>query len=241
MKNQKLPSNIVRRRHDADDRHDVPVDRVLHGADQFHAGEQNDRIVLPDSELAKPPDAPLEYPITLHLTKEGTVIIGGEEIPITGLQPYLSREANVLRIRGKPLSDATIIIRGHKDARTGKVQELIKECQRATSKSSPCAPKKTSGTETNANRGEEKRIMKVRNSGGNKSEKVEIPMTPMIDIVFQLLVFFIMTFKIVSQEGDFNIKMPLAAMSEGPPPRQTAADGGPHASRCREAIWPRSR
>jgi biopolymer transport protein ExbD len=95
----------------------------------FTQSEQNERIMLPDSELAKPPDAPLEYPITLHLTKEGTVIIGGEEVPITGLQPYLSREANVLRIRGKPLSDATIIIRGHKDARTGKVQELIKECQ----------------------------------------------------------------------------------------------------------------
>ena len=30
-----------------------------------------------------------------------------------------------------------------------------------------------------------------------------LEMTPMIDIVFQLLVFFIMTFKIVSQEGDF--------------------------------------
>jgi biopolymer transport protein ExbD len=95
----------------------------------FTQSEQNERIMLPDSELAKPPDAPLEYPITLHLTKEGTVIVGGEEVPITGLQPYLSREANVLRIRGKPLSDATIIIRGHKDARTGKVQELIKECQ----------------------------------------------------------------------------------------------------------------
>ncbi len=34
-------------------------------------------------------------------------------------------------------------------------------------------------------------------------------MTPMIDIVFQLLVFFIMTFRIVEQEGDFNIRMPL--------------------------------
>jgi biopolymer transport protein ExbD len=60
--------------------------------------------------------------------------------------------------------------------------------------------------------------MRVRNVAGNKSENIEIPMTPMIDIVFQLLVFFIMTFKIVSQEGDFNIRMPLAAMSEGPPP-----------------------
>lgn len=36
-------------------------------------------------------------------------------------------------------------------------------------------------------------------------------MTPMIDIVFQLLVFFIMSFKIVLPEGDFNIRMPLPA------------------------------
>ena len=54
--------------------------------------------------------------------------------------------------------------------------------------------------------------MKPRNQ--KPQEKIEIPMTPMIDIVFQLLVFFIMTFKVVSAEGDFNIKMPLAA-SEG--------------------------
>lgn len=37
-----------------------------------------------------------------------------------------------------------------------------------------------------------------------------IQLTPMIDIVFQLLVFFILTFKIVSQEGDFNVQMPAA-------------------------------
>jgi biopolymer transport protein ExbD len=31
--------------------------------------------------------------------------------------------------------------------------------------------------------------------------------------VFQLLIFFIMTFKIVALEGDFNVKMPVAAPS----------------------------
>lgn len=36
-------------------------------------------------------------------------------------------------------------------------------------------------------------------------------MTSMIDIVFQLLVFFIMTFKITAMEGDFNVKMPRAS------------------------------
>ena len=59
--------------------------------------------------------------------------------------------------------------------------------------------------------------MKIRHSTGSGGEKIELQMTPMIDIVFQLLVFFIMTFKIVAQEGDFNIKMPLAAPSEGAP------------------------
>lgn len=39
----------------------------------------------------------------------------------------------------------------------------------------------------------------------------KVDMTPMIDIVFQLLVFFIMTFKIVTMEGDFLIKMPIAS------------------------------
>lgn len=42
-------------------------------------------------------------------------------------------------------------------------------------------------------------------------EEIKLNMTAMIDIVFQLLVFFIMTFKIVVMEGDFNIKMPLAS------------------------------
>ncbi len=37
----------------------------------------------------------------------------------------------------------------------------------------------------------------------------ELEMTPMIDIVFQMLVFFVMTFRITALEGDFNIQMPI--------------------------------
>lgn len=37
-------------------------------------------------------------------------------------------------------------------------------------------------------------------------------LTPMIDVVFLLLVFFLLTFKIVSPEGDFNVKMPREAV-----------------------------
>jgi biopolymer transport protein ExbD len=39
--------------------------------------------------------------------------------------------------------------------------------------------------------------------------KIAIDMTPMIDVVFQLLAFFTMTLRIGTPEGDFNIKMPI--------------------------------
>ncbi|MEO1497236.1 MAG: biopolymer transporter ExbD [Planctomycetota bacterium] len=51
--------------------------------------------------------------------------------------------------------------------------------------------------------------MKIRHA--DRRDSTQLQMTPMIDIVFQLLVFFIMTFKIVLPEGDFNIRMPLPA------------------------------
>jgi len=55
--------------------------------------------------------------------------------------------------------------------------------------------------------------MKLR----NKQEEIkhEVNMTSMIDIVFLLLVFFVMTFKIVELEGDFSVRMPLASDSTG--------------------------
>ena len=53
--------------------------------------------------------------------------------------------------------------------------------------------------------------MRIRRSTSRNDEKIELQMTPMIDIVFQLLIFFIMSFKIATPEGDFNIKMPLAS------------------------------
>ncbi|MCP4888042.1 MAG: ExbD/TolR family protein [Rubripirellula sp.] len=50
--------------------------------------------------------------------------------------------------------------------------------------------------------------MKIRNR--EEGHKAELSMTSMIDIVFLLLVFFVMTFKIVELEGDFSVRMPLA-------------------------------
>jgi biopolymer transport protein ExbD len=46
---------------------------------------------------------------------------------------------------------------------------------------------------------------------GRKIPDLRLNMTAMIDIVFQLLIFFILTFKVAAMEGDFEVKMPLAS------------------------------
>ena len=67
----------------------------------FSDAEQNERVKLPTSELAKPPDAPIDDPIFLHLTKQGSVFFGGEEIAsVSGVESYLVREANIMSRKG---------------------------------------------------------------------------------------------------------------------------------------------
>ncbi|MDP6468562.1 MAG: biopolymer transporter ExbD [Pirellulaceae bacterium] len=95
----------------------------------FTQSEQNEKVKLPSSVLAKPAKAPLEFPITLHLTEDATVVVGGQEVSIGALSPFLIRERNVLEIQGKTTNDATIVVRAHKFSATGRVQELIKKCQ----------------------------------------------------------------------------------------------------------------
>jgi biopolymer transport protein ExbD len=60
--------------------------------------------------------------------------------------------------------------------------------------------------------------MRVSKSAqGALPDRVSFDMTPMIDCCFQLIIFFMLTLKIFTPEGDFNIKMPLSAPSEGVP------------------------
>ena len=97
----------------------------------FTEADQNERIQLPTSEIVKPPAAPLETPIFVHLTKEGSVILGGEETTLELAKASLLIEANILKRKKKSPSDATIIIRGDAEVPAGEVQRLIQICQEA--------------------------------------------------------------------------------------------------------------
>jgi len=60
---------------------------------------------------------------------------------------------------------------------------------------------------------------------------VKLDMTPMIDIVFQLLLFFLLTFRIAEQEGQFDVHLPRgdAPAADRPPalPLEVRLRAGP--------------
>ncbi len=99
----------------------------------FTEVEQDQRITLPASELAQPPDMPYEEPLTVQITKDRTVLFARDELELDALLPALKREAQIIKAYGdtKKLSDVTVIIRADETIPTGVVQEAISACQEA--------------------------------------------------------------------------------------------------------------
>lgn len=96
----------------------------------FSQSEQDERVMLPHSVLAKPPDHPVHHTVTIQMTRDGIIIYGGQELAsLSRLRPYLVNERMVLEGRGKPMSDASIVIRADRLAKVGDVQQLIRVCQ----------------------------------------------------------------------------------------------------------------
>jgi biopolymer transport protein ExbD len=95
----------------------------------FSEAEQDDRIQLPSSQLAKPAEGVIEKPITLQLTNAGSVIYAGELVAVGDIGGYLEREKTVMIDAGREPNTATIIVRADGRAKTGEVQDIIRICQ----------------------------------------------------------------------------------------------------------------
>jgi len=95
----------------------------------FSEAEQDERIQLPLSQLAKPVEGAMETPITLQLTNNGSIIYAGELVAVRDIGAYLEREKGVMLDAGKDPSAATVIVRADGRAKTGEVQEIIRICQ----------------------------------------------------------------------------------------------------------------
>jgi biopolymer transport protein ExbD len=98
----------------------------------FSEIDTDQRINLPASELARPPDAPYAQPLTVQMTADDTILFAGDEMVAQALQSALNREAQIIKAYpNKKLSDVTVVIRADRLAKAGKVQEIIQMCQKA--------------------------------------------------------------------------------------------------------------
>ncbi len=95
----------------------------------FAQTESNDRVKLPSSQLVKPPEVPLEFPIILHVAQDGEIILGGDDYTAETLRVGLQKEIAVIKAEGKTVEDANVVIRAHKDTAAGDVQEVIRVAQ----------------------------------------------------------------------------------------------------------------
>ena len=95
----------------------------------FAQTESNDRVKLPSSQLVKPPEVALEFPIILHVAQDGEIILGGDDYTAETLRIGLQRELAVIEAEGKSVDDANVVIRAHKDSAAGDVQEVIRVAQ----------------------------------------------------------------------------------------------------------------
>jgi biopolymer transport protein ExbD len=95
----------------------------------FTEAEQDQRIQLPTSQVAKPVENSDIEPLTLQLMDDGRVIYNGEPVALLALGDYLENEKSVMLAARKEPSSATVVVRADGRAKTGEVQQIIRSCQ----------------------------------------------------------------------------------------------------------------
>ena len=95
----------------------------------FTEAEQDQRIQLPTSQVAKPVENSDIDPLTLQLMDDGRVIYNGEPVALLALGDYLENEKAVMLAASKEPSAATVVVRADGRAKTGEVQQIIRSCQ----------------------------------------------------------------------------------------------------------------
>jgi len=94
----------------------------------FAAADQNERIKLPVSELAQPPDKPPTEPIFLHVLADGKVIYNGNEYTLAELKEPVEYHLRVLKYLNVPLETVTVIIRADALCESGRVFDVMDFC-----------------------------------------------------------------------------------------------------------------
>jgi biopolymer transport protein ExbD len=99
----------------------------------FSEVDRSEDIELPLSELAKPPREAADHEMVLNLLPDGGVIYSSNQLARGDLlKPFFERKIRDAKRDGKEPSEIRIVIRAHEDTPTGKVQELMAECEKSS-------------------------------------------------------------------------------------------------------------
>ena len=98
----------------------------------FSEVDRAEEILLPSSQLAKPPSEAPKFQILMNLEPGGKVKFEGQTIEqIQFMTPIFRQEISAAQREGVPPGEISVIIRSHEDTPTGLVQELISVCQQS--------------------------------------------------------------------------------------------------------------
>jgi len=101
----------------------------------FSEADQNQAVRVPSSELAKPPEGPIESPLFLHVTSYDSdqqyVYFAGNLCSLTELENALYKEKLIIDDDPeRSVGTTNVIIRGDRYAKTEAVQKVIALCQK---------------------------------------------------------------------------------------------------------------
>lgn len=97
----------------------------------FSAVDRNEDIQLPLSELAKPPREVAEHEMVLNVLPNGEILYSNAKFASPSLlDPFFKRKIQDARREQASPQDIKIVIRAHEDTPTGKIQELMAECEK---------------------------------------------------------------------------------------------------------------
>ena len=96
----------------------------------FSEVDRAEEILLPSSQLAKPPSEPPKFQILMNLEPGGKVKFEGQTInEIQSMTPIFRQEIASAKREGVAPEDISVVIRSHEETPTGLVQDLISVCQ----------------------------------------------------------------------------------------------------------------
>ena len=106
----------------------------------FSLSREEETIRLPTGTLPRPPMVRETPAISVRLSRQGGVTLGGQAIADGALAAAWQRERAALRLLGFEPSQATVVVHADPDVPTDKVQRLIEKAQRPASRSACSGP-----------------------------------------------------------------------------------------------------